>query len=94
MDAVMYITYAIKILTKEGATRRQQIALEIALKGQSGLDINDPEPKYTLKTLPGKSSGLHLFSIMYAAFRQIDPSMDAGIDPSAEYQTAAAAIKK
>ena len=94
MDAVMYITDALKIFAKEGTTRRQQIALEIALKGQSGLDINDPEPKYTLKTLPGNFSGLHLVSIMYAAFRQIDPSMDAGIDLSAEYQTASGAIKK
>ena len=34
--AVMYITGALKIFAKEGAPRRQQIALEIALKGQSG----------------------------------------------------------
>jgi tetratricopeptide (TPR) repeat protein len=94
MDAVMYITSALEVFAKEGPTRRQQIALEIALKGQSGLDINDPEPKYTLKTLPGNFSGLHLVSIMYAAFRQIDPSTDSGIDLSAEYKIASASLKK
>ncbi len=94
MDAVIYITSALEVFAKEGPTRRQQIALEIALKGQSGLDINDPEPKYTLKTLPGNFSGLHLVSIMYAAFRQIDPSTDSGIDLSAEYKIASASLKK
>jgi tetratricopeptide (TPR) repeat protein len=93
MDAVLYITDALKMFAKEGPQRRQQIALEIALKGQSGLDINDPEPKYTLKTLSGKFSGLHLVSIMYAAFRQMDPTMDAGVDLSAEFQAASTAFK-
>ena len=29
--------------------------------GRTGLDINDPTDKYTLKALPGKFSGLHLW---------------------------------
>ncbi|MFM8479115.1 MAG: hypothetical protein ACKOEO_25285 [Planctomycetaceae bacterium] len=39
--------------------------------GQSleALDINDPEPKYTLRSLPGTFSGLHLCCLMYAAFK-------------------------
>jgi hypothetical protein len=61
MDAVLYITNALKMFAKEGPQRRQQIALEIALKGESGLDINDPEPKYTLKTLPGNSQAFIWF---------------------------------
>jgi hypothetical protein len=48
--------------------------------GRSGLDINDPDEKYSLKSLPGKFSGLHLLAIMYTAFRQIDPTMDTGAD--------------
>ena len=55
---------------------------------RSGLDINDPEHKYALKTLPCKFSRLHLLVIMYTAFRQIDPRMDTGADLSAEYQAA------
>lgn len=48
--------------------------------GRSRLGINDPDEKYSLKSLPGKFSGLHLLAIMYAAFRQIDPTVDTGVD--------------
>jgi hypothetical protein len=41
-----------------------------------------------LKALPGQFSGLHLLSIMYAAFRQIDPAMELGMDFEAEHQAA------
>lgn len=87
-DVTMYILGALETFKKVGAAKRQQIAMEIGLKGQSGLDINDPDQKYTLKTLPGKFSGLHLLSIMYTAFKQIDPAIDAGIDLKAEYDAA------
>jgi hypothetical protein len=93
-DVLMYIAGALETFKKGGATKRQQIAVEIAMKGQSGLDIHDPEQKYTLKTLPGKFSGLHLVSIMYAAFKQIDPLMDAGVDLQREYDAAMAMQKK
>ena len=79
---------ALQILNKLCAQKRQAIELEIAMLGRSGLDINDPDDKYTLKALPGKFSGLHLLAIMYTAFRQIDPTMDTGADFSAEYQAA------
>ncbi len=52
------------------------------------MDINDPDEKYSLKALPGKFSGLHLLAIMYAAFQQIDPTMDTGVDFAAEYKAA------
>ena len=82
------IAGALQTFKKLGAQKRQVIALEIAVLGRSGLDINDPEDKYTLKALPGKFSGLHLLAIMYTAFRQIDPTMDTGADFGAEYQVA------
>jgi Tfp pilus assembly protein PilF len=91
-DVIMYIADALKTFEKAGPAKRQQIALEIAMKGQSGLDIHDPDPKYSLKTLPGKFSGMHLVSIMYAAFKQIDPTADSGIDLQREY-VAALALK-
>jgi tetratricopeptide (TPR) repeat protein len=93
-DVMMYITGALDMFEKGGPTKRQQIAVEIAMKGQSGLDIHDPEQKYTLKTIPGKFSGMHLVSIMYAAFKQIDPTMDAGVDLQREYDAAMAMQKK
>lgn len=93
-DVVLYITDALKTFAKVGPTKRQQIALEIALKGQGGLDINDPDAKYDLKTMAGKFSGMHLVAIMYTAFKQIDPSMDAGVDLDAEYKLAVALLAK
>ena len=57
----------------------QSIGIEIAILGQNGLDINEPEQKVSLRSLPGKFSGLHLCSIMYAAFKQFAPNENAGI---------------
>jgi tetratricopeptide (TPR) repeat protein len=89
-DVMMYIVGALDTFDKEGPAKRQQITLEIALKGQSGLDINDSEQKYTLKSLPGKFSGMHLVSIMYAGLKALDPNADAGVDLSEEYKAALA----
>jgi Flp pilus assembly protein TadD len=88
LDVMMYIAGALDTFAKAGPAKSQQITLEIAMKGQSGLDINDPEQKYTLKSLPGKYSGMHLVSIMYAGMKAIDPNADAGVDLSAEYEAA------
>ena len=87
-DVMMYVAGALQTFKEVGTQKRQMIALEIAMLGRSGLDINDPDDKYTLKALPGKFSGLHLLAIMYTAFRQIDPTMNTGADFSAEYETA------
>ena len=58
------------------------------------LNINDPTVEHTLKSMPGKFTGLHLLAIMYAAFRQMDPTLDAGADFSAEYEAALQMQKK
>ena len=93
-DVVMYIVGALDTFAKVGAAKRQQITLEVAMKGQNGLDINDSAQKYTLNTLPGKFSGMHLVSIMYAGMKAIDPNIDPGIDLSAEYEAAKAMRRK
>lgn len=89
-DVMMYIAGAMDTFRKVGPEKRQQIAFEIGMLGQGGLDINDPAQKYTLKSLPGNYSGLHLLAIMYTAFKQIDPTVDAGVDFSKEYEAAQA----
>lgn len=89
-EVLRYIADALAAFDALGPRRREEIALEIALLGQQGLDIADPAPKYTLKTLPGCYSGLHLLAIMYAAFRQIDPAIDIGADFLREYEMARA----
>jgi len=55
---------------------------------RSGLDINNSAEQYALNSLPGRFSGLHLLAIMYAAFQQIDPTLESGADVSAEYKAA------
>lgn len=93
LDVVAYITDALRTFDKVGPKDMQRIALEIALKGQSGLDINNPDKQYTLKSLPGEFSGLQLLAIMYAAFQRVDPTADLGADFSKEYEIAKKAVK-
>ena len=85
-DVMMYITGALDKFANLSTKDVKAIGVEIAILGQNGLDINDPEQKYTLDSLPGNYSGLHLCSIMYAAFKQFAPNEDVGIDFSKEYE--------
>jgi tetratricopeptide (TPR) repeat protein len=87
-DVMLYMVEVLKTFKRVGAAKRREIALEIATLGRIGLDINDFESKYKLKSLPATFSGLHLLSVMYAAFKQIDPKMETGLDFSAEYKAA------
>lgn len=88
MDAVMYCLGALQKFTDMTPDEVQKIGFEIAMLGTRGLDVNDPTPKYTLHTLPGNFSGLHLVSIEYVAFKQIMPTQDIGFDLSREYKMA------
>lgn len=88
MDAIMYMTGAFEMF--EGKSQ-QEIALivhEIAQLGESGLSVNDPEKRYTLKSLQGDFSGLQLLSIMHVGLKYIDPSLDSQSGLDAEYETA------
>ncbi len=87
-DVMMYIAGAMDTFQRLGDTKRREIGFEVAILGTAGLDINDPSEKYQLKSLPGKFSGLHVLAIMYTAFRQMDPSLDSGVDFSKEYEAA------
>lgn len=88
LDVVQYITRAIQTFEKIGAQGRQAVVAEIATLGSRGLDINDPGKRYSLASLPGDFSGLQLVAMMYTGLRQMDPSLDAGIDFSAEFEIA------
>ena len=93
-DVMLFIAGALQTFKKVGRKRRKAIALEIAMLGRLGLDINDPTTEHALKSLPGKFTGLHLLAIMYTAFRQMDPTLDAGADFRAEYEAALQMQKK
>lgn len=88
MSAVFYCLDGMKKFREMGETKTRTLVYEIAVLGRSGLDINDPAKKYTLKSMPGNFSGLYLVSLMYTGFRIIDPTMDTGIDLSKEYAEA------
>ena len=49
---------------------------------------NDPAERYTLKSIPGQFSGVHLLCIEYVGFQVIDPTVDLGFDLAAEYAEA------
>jgi len=88
MDAVMYCLGALERFEQMPPDDVKAVGVEIALLGQRGLDINNPDVLYTLRTIPGDFTGLHLMSLMYVSFRQIFPLQDIGFDLSDEYDAA------
>ena len=87
-DAVMYCLDGLQKFRDLGDTKTRAIVFEISMLGRSGLDINDSSKKYSLRSLPGTFSGLHLVALMYSGMQLIDPSIDAGIDFSLEFAEA------
>ena len=53
IDAVMYMVSALKLFKDSGEEKTKQVSFEIAMKGRSGLEVNNPDIRYTLKSLPG-----------------------------------------
>lgn len=89
-DAVMYCLGALERFEPMPLQEVQKIGLEIAVLGTGGIDPNDADKRYTLKTLPGEYSGLQLLCLMFVAFKAVAPDRDIGFDVSREYQTAVA----
>ena len=87
-DALSYCLGALRRFQGMPKTEVQGITFEIAMLGTRGLQVNDPAEQYTLKSIPGKFSGLHLLCIEYVGFKIIDPSVDLGFDLTAEYAEA------
>ena len=87
-DAVMYCLSALQKFAAMDPAEVQKVGFEIALLGRSGLDVNNPDRKYPLHSLPGEYTGLQLMSYMYVAFKQIAPEQDIGFDLSKEYEEA------
>jgi tetratricopeptide (TPR) repeat protein len=87
-DAVMYLLSAVEKFETMPPLDVQKIGFEIATQGMKGLDVNDSEQKYQLRSLPGRFSGLHMVCLMFAAFKIIAPGEDVGFDLSKEYALA------
>ena len=90
MDAVFYMQGAMDDFAKKSKQEIGQLVMEIALLGQNGLQINNPDMRYTLKNLPGDFSGLQLISIMHAGIRLLDPKAETGTGLDREYELARA----
>jgi tetratricopeptide (TPR) repeat protein len=88
MDAVMYLLGAMQKFGSMSREEIQKIAFEIAILGQRGIDANDPAQKYSLRSLPGRFSGLHLLCLMDVGFKAIAPEHSIGFDLSREYEVA------
>jgi Flp pilus assembly protein TadD len=93
-DALCYIGDALDRFQGLPQTDVAKITFEIAMLGSRGLDVNNPGKKYSVASLEGGFSGLHLLCIEYVGFQMIDPSIDLGFDLSTEYQAALALRRK
>ena len=66
------------------------IMFEIAKRGEQGLDINNPDIRYSFQSIDGDFSGLKAVCYMYVAMQRFMPGENAGIDLSKEYEKARA----
>ncbi len=81
MPAVFYCLDALKRFNRLPVEKIRDVAFEIGIVGQSGLDYASPDAKYALKSLPGeKFTGLHLMCLMFAGFKRIAPEHDLHMD--------------
>src|SRR5699024_1156906 len=81
MAATMYIVDALQYFEDKSIDEIRKVGFEIGMLGRSGIDTDNPDKKYSLKSIPGKKfSGRHLLAYMYTAFKKFEPDMDTGID--------------
>ena len=86
---MMYCLDTLKRFEKMPPEKIREIAYEIGLLGQSGIDYTKPDRRYSLKALPGEQfSGLQLLVFMFVGFKKIDPALNTGLDFEDAYQTA------
>jgi hypothetical protein len=84
----MFCLAALRKFAEMTRDQVQGVGFEIATLGMNGIDVNDPTPKYRLRTLPGQFSGSQLLCYEYAAFKQFAPDMDIGFDVGKEFEEA------
>jgi hypothetical protein len=93
-DVVLYCLSALEKFDGKSPAEVQKTVYEIAILGTKGLDINDSERKYTLKSMPGEFSGTHLLSYLYVGFKIISPDQDYPFDLSKEYEVSLEMFRK
>jgi hypothetical protein len=88
MDAVMYCLAALKKFGEITPDNVRRVGFEIATLGMNGINVNDPNSEYRLRSLPGTFTGLQLLCYEYTAFKQFAPEIDIGFDVSKEHAEA------
>jgi hypothetical protein len=87
--AVWHLLSAMRRYDKLPVATVREIAFEVGLLGQTGLDYASTDKKYTLRTIPGESfSGLEMMCLMHAEFRRLVPEMETGMDLDEPYLVA------
>ena len=89
-DAIHYCLSALQSFANMTDDQVKPIMFEIATRGLQGMDINNPNVRYSFKSIEGDFSGLKAVSYMYVAMQRLMPGVDAGIDLSKEYAKATA----
>ena len=87
-DAVEYMIAAIKRFAELPREQVGRVAMEIAQLGETGLEINNPSKRYSLKNLDGDFSGLQLLCYMHVGMAQFAPKADCGSGLQREYEMA------
>jgi len=88
MDVIFYCVSALEYFNTVPKETVKKITFEIAILGTEGIDIHDPEQKYTLNNMKGTFSGMQLIAYEFVGFKLIEPTMDMGFDLENEYQQA------
>jgi Flp pilus assembly protein TadD len=87
-DAVQYCLDALQTISTMSTTDVLKLALDLAMAGRNGLEVNNPSSRYRVKGLQGEFSGLALVCFLYVVMQQIAPEANVGMDLSEEYRMA------
>jgi len=85
----MYMLVALQHFNGMPQEKIKEIGFEIGLLGQKGIDHENMEQRYYLKSIPDKEfTGLQILSYMYVAFQFIDPTLEMGLNFNKEFEAA------
>lgn len=82
------VTDALDYYEGQDRAQVQAVAFEVAMVGMQGIVRDDPEPRYTLRSIPGNFTGLQLMVMMYVGFKILEPGLNTELDFHAEYAEA------
>ncbi len=88
IDVIRSLLSAIELFARVSADKVKEISFEIAILGEGGLAINDPDIRYTLKSMDGEFTGMQLLCYMFAGLKIIDSSLPPIADLEEEYNQA------